>query len=374
MQMNKSKILAIVCLVILLISFVSFFPLCAQDIPNGMVVKVDGTTAKINMGLNKGLTIGQEFYVVRMGNELGVIKVSQIDEYYSLAEITSNNGGEIKPGDVVTTKKPQPQTQTNIQNNNTQKDNNGSVNTNKTQYTKYGDPLKGFEAEMKKHSRKKKFSIKDSIGKVTEQSPLAQQSKVPLYVADAMDVWSATTMTNYMPEGYAVDPFYYLLLASQVFERHRQAKMVSGNTGSSDFEIEAILWDDSLAQSYADYIIFKEAINDPSQAEMVKKDIINQKGLDSSYVFEVKIRNKSSIPIQLSPFKYHMYLVTPQGVRVKAERYDQALDGSVTSNSELSGFVYFPRQTDVSLPLSTSIGKLRVVFEEVMGNSFEFAW
>jgi len=379
--MNKIKYLAGI-IYILFFALVLTSNLFSAPL-RGMVVKVDGSVIKINMGLDKNMKPNTELYIYRVTEPIAKIKITQVDKYYSLGEIISTETGkQIEAGDIAvfeqiqqypkTVETPMPQNNNKYSNNN--KNNNSSNNVD---YTKSSSNFqKNFENAVKNNTRKKFFPIQGGIGNVTEQSPLAQMDKTPLYLMDASDIWTISNWTKNAPAGYSIDPFYYVITVGQIYNRHKQAQTHSGKSNTYGFEVQVTLWNDKLADSYSDYIMYKEAVNDPAKKEAIKQDLIAQKGLNECYVFEVRLRNMAPMPLSVAPFKYHIYLITPEGMRIKTDRYDQTLDGSVPSNSETSGFVYFPK-TAVSSNVTSYTGnssKLKIVIEEIMGSSAEFTW
>ncbi len=108
--------------------------------------------------------------------------------------------------------------------------------------------------------------------------------------------------------------------------------------------IQIVYWDQAMSAAYADYYLYKENIADPVQQASIRRSLMAQKGVQTSAVFQIKIRNMGPGTLQLSPFDWHCYLLDPQGNRVKAERYDEILDKALNPGQEVDGYIYFPRR------------------------------
>lgn len=309
----------------------------------GMITRVESAQVVINMGLNWHVVPNTEFYIYRIAQPIGKIKVIQVDEYSSIAAITTIEPGLLlQVGDVVSdTPYVQPPPQT--------------IEKKK--------PPQKLEDAQKTYDKILKDRTKDSVFKIASTGSI----KIPFN--EVLNLLSSSGITSYggNPE---LNPFYVVNLASQAYNQYSYTKSQSkGNR----VVIEVVYWDNELLDAYADYYAYKEAKTSPEEKIQIRNNLIMEKGVDKFIVFHVKIKNEGPGVVQAAPLNWHMYLLNSAGARVKADKYDEVLDKALNPNTETEGYIYFPK-TDVQGKSIIEPNQVKVVFEDIIGQSGELNW
>lgn len=351
--------------------FVLFWAFCLSGTAageiNGMVTLVQEDSIKINRGLTQGVQTDMEFFIYRMGKPIAKIKVYQVDSYSSWGRAAYLTPGEaVKPGDVVTSEAMAP---------------SFAADTSPLQSPPPGapapspasspsqsapqasppdvsspPPLLRVEDVTKQYEKKCKQN--------TRRFSISLKGKGSISISP-FDILNLASTTGIFTGGLSssVNPWYLGTIGADMYSKYQYSKGQSQGASSS---IDVVYWDKELTDVYSDYVCLKEACTDEAMRQSMRKDVYNQKGLDKSIVFFVIINNKGAGVMQLAPFSWHFYLMTKDGARIKAEKYDEVLDRALNPNADTKGYVYFPRY-DVNGQSVLGDGPVKVQLEEVMG-------
>jgi hypothetical protein len=301
----------------------------------GMVTRVQGEDIQVNLGVDKNIKPGQKLYVYdAMGHPVAVVTVTQVDENASRVQIVSMEPGtSLSLGNQVSdapytpaplpahtpvaatpTASPSPPTSTSS--------------------GKAVDPVKNFGAELKSHTQI--YSFRGGKG-----------GAIKINAIDVLNIVSTLGLTPAGASGYIMNPW---LVTSTAFDTYNTYTATAKANQRARSYIQLIYWDASLASAYADYYLYKEQVTDPVRREEMRRSLMAQKGVQSSAVFQVKIRNMGPGALQIAPFDWHCYMIDPNGNRVKAERYDEILDKALNPGQEVDGYIFFPRRDPVGKP------------------------
>lgn len=317
---------------------------------SGMVTRVDGQNIIINKGSGDNITADQELYVHRMGKPIGKIKIIKVDSYSSTAVITLQNPNEdIKTGDVVSSEPfsvkytpPPPET-------------SGSSNSSSSGSGKSsGDCTASYTEKLKQQIKTASFKsgpkgkVSVGLGEVT-------------MIARAAGSGSSVAYT---------DPWMLVMMGTSLLNQYTTSRKTGQHSG---VDVAVTYFDEGLIDAQAHYFASKEGISDESQIKELKNGIIQQMGLDSYVVFHVKVRNNGNTTLQLAPFKWHMYLMNTQGQKVRASKYDEALDKGMGPKGEEQGYIYFPR-TDESGNTVKQGSLVKISLESILGGNADLIW
>lgn len=351
----------------------------SDDELRAMVIKVEGSKVKVNLGKDKGALPGKELYVCRMGKPVGKVKIIQVDDYYSWCEVVSlESGSTVKIGDVLRSSKPESeyaQEQVKDAPASTQ-----AVPEKSYQKGKTPDFEKALSRYTKIHIFKVPAVTEKNLSPYPTNYPTIGSNPAHPGFGSSTDPAVSTVFDLLNLAGYyslysnpVSKPFFdnnwfaYSSLGGSLYAKYemvRRSQKIKGAEKKASLEIT--YWCDDLVNEYADYYAYKEALDDETLKEKIRKAMKNEKGMKDNIVFEVRINNDTNGIVHLAPFDWHIYLVSPDGTRYKAERCDKSLDNSLGTNQSTSGFVYFKK--------ISSGGPIKIILEDIHGGNKTFTW
>lgn len=322
----------------------------------GMVTRIQREQIAVNLGIQKSVRPGMLLYVYdALQHPVATVKVVQVDDYSSNVEIVSlephaslNVGNTVTdasyvptpPGAAATAPPPH----------------DAGTPGRASPPPKAVDPVKDFEKALKDHTQM--YSFRGGKG-----------GTVKIDTNDVLNIM--TTIGGMAGRGQVaiMNPWLISSTAYDYYERYNTSARMNQKAKST---LEVVYWDEALTNSYANYYTYKETFLDANKKEEVRQSLLAQKGVQTSAVFQVRIRNRGPGTLQLAPFDWHAYLLDPDGNRVKAERYDEILDKAMNPGQEVQGYVYFPRRD----PLGRSyVGDpVQLMIEDVFGERTIVRW
>lgn len=307
-----------------------------------MVIRIEGEKIILNRGASDNLKPDQELYVHRIGKPVGMIKTVLVDTYSSEAVITRLEPDEtIRVGDVA------------------------SFEPFSIAYTP-PPPTPQPEPGKKPLSVPNDYTqqLKDHIRIATFKSGPQGTVKV--------DLWETGLLLNSLGVGsYTpyLDPSMLIWYGISMADRYRYSR---GSGTHYQVTVAICHYDDELIESQARYFASKEGVTDESQILEIKNGIIQQMDAETCEVFHVKVHNGGEDTLQLSPFKWHMYLIDPMGQKVSASRCDEGLDMGLGPGQEAQGYIYYPRRNEAGAP-NASV-PVRIRLESILGGYADLSW
>lgn len=312
----------------------------AQAETAAVVIEADGAAFTLNRGQAEGVNPGDRWQVYRNGSRVGEAVVDSVAEYTARASMLPGSSF-VQAGDLVST---------------------GSV----TGWSSASEAAPRVASRtLGGQSRERaEDAYRDLLNDRTQGRGF--ETPTPANTADTMqDVWSAYHMydlvsTQWTLDGaYVGDPSMIMwAVGGMISDRNASHQMYDGQTVRVD--VEVTYWDEELMDRYSDYVAAREATT-VEQALQLKSSLYAQKGVGEYTVFEVRLKNVGRVAANLKPFKWHMYLMGPDGRPLEAVRYDASLDSQLNPEQEVAGNVYFPRAGGAQ-------DKLVVVFENMFGD------
>lgn len=331
-------------------------PLPAWADPNrpAVVTRVDTGSVGVNFGSQQRAQYGQEFYVYRGGYLVGRIRLTQVQETASTALVVETEPDtSIQVGDVVSAFAPRPGTPSAA-------GPQPPVLATAPPATPAQPLDDGRDFEKLVHERTRTFMFQTGPkNKRVVEVPWFEMANI------------VTSSPGLYGGPWTVDPWMVGSSAWFYYERTKFSKKMNNNTRAY---IEAVYWDESLLSAYTNYYLYKEARTlTPEQQAQTRQSMLVQKGLDKNIVFQVQVTNRGTTPIHLSPFSWHFYLLDGNGNRVKATRYDQALDQDIVIGGQIKGYVYFDRY-DAAGHAVLGPGPVKVLVDDFMGEHATMKW
>jgi hypothetical protein len=320
----------------------------------GMVTRVSGEEISINIGQQKNAQPGMQLYVYdSMGKPVATVRVVEVDDYASRVQILGlEPRSSLSVGNTVTDTAftPTPPGSAPA----TAATPSATPSSEGTPPAKAVDPVKNFEAVLTAHTQM--YSFKGGKG-----------GAIKVDLGDVLNIVSSVGIGN-GSIGIS-NPWLITTTAFETYERYSHSARVNQKARST---IEVVYWDEALTNAYADYYVYKETYLDAAKKEEVRQSLLAQKGVQSSAVFQVRIRNRGPGLLQLAPFDWHVYLLDAEGNRIKAERYDEILDKALNAGQEVQGYVYFPKRD----PLGRSyVGEpVQLLIEDIFGERTTVKW
>jgi len=377
-QLSKNLytiLIAVILMAIILIAVALPSPAQSPSV-SGMVTGIYGDTVKINLGLDKQINPGTEFYVYRMSKPVGVIKINQVDLFTSLAEVTSRQPGlQIAVGDVVSDRPFAATTTTGTAaGSGGQTGTTGSAAAGSAAGSSgTAAPATGAAADPQAQQKKSTEDFTRMLVQYTRSYSFSGGGKGEVKV-DVFDLANLLT-TTYMVSGGSFNYFnswYFLDEAIRHYNTYAYSRGQSKGAGSS---IDVTWWNSKILDAYVNYVSYKETFIEDSQREEIRQNLYQQMDPNQYITFRVAIRNRGPGALQLSPFKWHIYLLDAGGARIKCDHYDEALDRALNPNTETEGFVYFPRLNDLGKPVIGPDQKtLSVVLEDIVSERRTLEW
>ena len=319
----------------------------------GSVIRVEGPVITVNSGQKDQLQLGQTLYVCRMGQPIAEIKVESVGEFSSRAHLQKNlSSNYVLAGDQVQSQAPS----TSFQATSTIASlpvKPGSV----TPPVVVGPATPNLLISAQEAEESYRQMLESRTKKKTFRQKSVSRSAVSPGQETMNNIMTADMLaTSFGPYG---NPGLAIFSAGATLENRHQREVIFGQM-EAEVKIEATYWDMPLMDKYAQYVAVTSGQTSPSGFAGLKNSLIAQKGLDSSQVFEVRLKNTGKTHVQLSPFHWHMFLMGPNNSRVAPTRYDQVLDRQLNAGEEVAGNVYFQKQPTLG-------DKVTVFFEDVYG-------
>ena len=117
-------------------------------------------------------------------------------------------------------------------------------------------------------------------------------------------------------------------------------RWTSSHWGQDCF-VWVVRYPEELAVPWAEAEALRSGMNEAEQ-ERFRKNFISELKLDTSETFLVSVYSFGARPINLSPVRDNVSLLSSSGERIKPTRYDNSLDNP--SGGVVQGLVFFPKQ------------------------------
>lgn len=316
--------------------FLSIFMLIALALPafaelDGMVVNVaDSGEITVNKGIADSVTPGTKWYIYRSGKPKAEIEAVLVDNYTTQARIVSGSG--VSVGDKATTKaftspiagtaeakaQARPTIEDKIPKNQVDP---RFRNTPKPKEETAESTAKAYDKLVASCTKTASFSGGTGKHRKTSIDPMLTYN-----MFSKLNSSSVLTLQNVIPTVYGE-------VAYNKTMRDQQKQCC--------VDIAVTWWSENLLDAYSDMIAFREGRTSTDQRLALRNGLYSQKGVDKFIVFHIKMKNTGRANVQIEPFHWHAYLLDDQGNRVKAERYDQILDRTLTPGQETEGNIYF---------------------------------
>ena len=303
----------------------------------GMLIRVRADEIVVNLGLQKNVRPGTQLYVYdSSGRPVATVRVREVDDYSSRVELVGlEPGGLLAVGNTVTdtpykpapvaARTPAPPPSPGATASPSAPRQSPTPQPSPTTAARTPDPVKGFVASLKGHTRM--YQFKGGKG-----------GAIRVKGADVYNILSTVLLTG--SHSAALNPW---MVTNTVMETYGTYSATSKANQRPRSYLEVVYWDRELMSAYADYYVYKQNLNRSTRDE-VFRNLVAQKGVDTSVIFQIKVMNRGPGVMQLAPFDWHVYMMDPSGNRIKAERYDEILDKALNAGQEVAGYVYFPRR------------------------------
>lgn len=343
--------------------------ICPSYAAQAMVVTNNAGVVTINKGSRDGLRAGQELYVVRSGKKIGTIRITKAEEYYCEATaVSSEMGTVIAPGDMASADSPAAQSPETAAKDTGRS--GGDVSRESIEVYQLTDEKeqKKKEEEKKKQQEETEKSYLSTLGTYTKISTFSKGGKgrVNVSIGDALMAISALGHTTSIPYR---DNWMLFNIGSRTLHNYTTSKAAAGPT--SKVTIGVIYYGEELIRQQAKFFASKENVEDPEQVKAIEDGIRQQLGSDTYTVFQVKLSNTGKTVVQLSPFKWKMYLITNNGQKIRSSRYDEALDRGIGPGQEVQGYMYFPKTDDIGQPIT---GPMKISLENIIEGKAQLSW
>ncbi len=183
---------------------------------------------------------------------------------------------------------------------------------------------------------------------------------------------TATAVNDILSMALAIgvgDPFYIATTGVSVATRHTMGDGYDyygtpTSTSAPASRITAILWDDKLCYSYADYWAYHRGVDSEEKTQFLN-EFMTEHSVVSTLTFQLIIENKTAAPVGLAPFKWKACVVDGEGNRYSLLRYDNVFEGNIGAGDSVDGFIYFPK---------VNSGKIELHIEQIFGDNYEMEW
>lgn len=339
--------------IMMLIVFITAVPIRSDE--SWMVTGQQGDNFEINAGLSAGLEPGVELYVRRATMPVARVKVLEIGQYKTLVSISYIEPGEaLRVGDVVSRTSFEP---------------GASVEVKERMEPKKAAPGKDTSGLTPEQIFAKNLST--NTRNTTFKVSGAGKASVDLVeVANILTALTSVGAVDSVGHLY-INPWLATDLALETYGSVRYSGDQSKKTAT---QVVAVLWDKELMNSFCDMYAYKENMTDPAQVANMRQMMYEDKGLEFYHVFEIKVVNNGPQPIQLAPFKWHVYLLDSNGNRVTCEKYDETLDKTLNPRAQTTGNVYFPKRDAQGIEVLGASDKISLEFENIGGKNGNITW
>jgi len=292
--------------------------------PSGFVIRVEGDRVVINRGGLDSVKVGDRFVVLRQGRNIAEVIVENVNVQDSRAVIAQLFSQEpVLAGDALSlnalpdrateaTPAPRALTPLNMSMQQTQEDYQELLSS-RTHSREFSQKWSGRAGNMKDFDELSMAQVLDGIG----------------YALIPGGGW-------YGPVDMLLRTANQALMTNALHDRMMRDYVAR-------IEIEVVRWDMQLLEAYCKMQAAQQGLASVEEYNALRNQMIRDKSLDKSDVFQVKIRNIGDLNVEMAPFHWHMFLSAPGDQRVVSSRYDQVLDRKLTPKQEVLGFIYFPK-------------------------------
>ncbi|MCL5037836.1 MAG: hypothetical protein M1269_12075 [Chloroflexi bacterium] len=337
----------------MLIASITAMPVLSDE--SWMVTGQQGDNFEINAGLSAGLEPGVELYVRRATMPIARVKVLEVGQYKTLVSISYIEPNEaVKIGDVVSRTSFEP---------------GASVEVKERMEPKKAPPGKDTSNLTPEQSFAKNLSANTR----TTEFRVSGAGKASVSLMDVANILTALTSIGGVTGSgqFYVNPW---LATDIALETYGSVKYSGDQSKKTATQVVAVLWDKDLMNSFCDMYAYKENMTDPAQTANMRQMMYEDKGLEYYHVFEIKVVNNGPQPIQLAPFKWHVYLLDNKGNKVKCEKYDETLDKTLNPRAQTTGNVYFPKRDAQGIEILEPSDKITLEFENIGGRNGNITW
>lgn len=385
MKMRKTILLLfILCSFLIFTSFVAHAKV-------GMIVKVlSQQEMTVNIGKQDGAQTGDNLTVFRIGKAIAIGKIQKIDDTSCVIRILENKTSDMPDiGDSVAK-----DASALTENNNSVSNNPSSVQTYVAQtpganvpvtqpFTQNNNPTNGTQPQMNNTSTGQNVSNKSQEGYLALLRDRTRSETVSVDGTDGDVTCDNSNITDSLLGGYLLwntisfgDPLNIAAMAFQQVTMPRAPDIdpYNNNGGTNvtpapvkvtQSRLSAVLWDEKLCDAYATYASF-EKCGSNEQAPNFKRQLMEQRCINTNTVFQLSIDNTAPYPLNMSSFKWKVYLVDGQGNRYAVTRYDSVFESQIKPNSRVEGFVYFPKVA--------TAGKLELHVDDILNGNRVLEW
>lgn len=335
---------------IILLFFALALPVLADL--EGMVVNVaQSGEITVNRGIADNVTPGTRWYIYRNGSPKAEVEAVLVDNYTTTVRVVSGSG--VAVGDKITTKpfaaapKEKKETAKNIESNIPKNQLDPRFKTTRRVKEETAESTEGrYKKALSSSTKKANFSGGMSKQRRTSINPMMAYNLFSGFTTSHGGgiIWQNAAMT--VPGEVAYNA-----------TMKNQSKYCS-------LDVEVTWWSENLLDAYSDMIAFKEGRTSMEQRLSMRNGLYSQRGADKFLVFHIKMKNTGKANVQVEPFHWHAYLLDGQGNRLKAERYDQILDRTLTPGQETEGNIYFSKYDASGRCLADN--KVTLVLEDIL--------
>ena len=141
--------------------------------------------------------------------------------------------------------------------------------------------------------------------------------------------------------------FFTLPHSSHALDASDETIRILERWTSSHWGQDCFVWivhyPDEIVDAWTESEALRSGMSD-SERERFRRNFINELKLDSSETFLVSIYSFGARPVNLSPVRDNISLLSSTGERIKPTRYDNSLDNP--SSGVIQGLVFFPKQSN----------------------------
>ena len=318
----------------------------------GMVVNVaQNGEITVNRGIADNVTPGTRWYIYRNGAPKAEVEAVLVDNYTTMVRVVSGNG--VAVGDKITTKpfatapkEKKEETAKNIE---------STIPKNKVD-PRFKNTRKPKEETAESTENRYRKALSSSTKKASFSGGMNKQRRTSVNPMMAYNMFSSFTTRG--------GGLIWQEAATTVTGEAAYNATMKNQSKFCSVDVEVTWWSDNLLDAYSDMIAFKEGRTSMEQRLAMRNGLYSQRGTDKFLVFHVKMKNTGKANVQVEPFHWHAYLLDGQGNRLKAERYDQILDRTLTPGQETEGNIYFSKYDASGRCLADD--KISLVLEDIL--------
>lgn len=358
----------------LLTAWLLCYPAALSD-EGWLVTRVEADSCRINAGPSSNLKPGDLLNVWRVGELVGQVQVVEVTKFYTTVKpVMVKVMEEIEIGDIANQK--------GLENYRVPPTPGASPTPDKTPSAAQAQAMIAAQSAgltnpapeaspAKTAPPYKKGEFEKAFGKNTKSFLFKTDSSDKGIKISSSDLLNLATGVETITSGVLyfnpwVGADYALAMYNNyIYSQDRKRQSCS--------RLTVTYWNNDLVTAYSRFYANKETITDQKKIDAITNNFAQERGIKDFYTFEIEIANQGPGLLQLAPFKWHAYLLDPQGNRIKADSYDETLDKALNPKSSTRGFVYFPRGNPRGKHL-TEDNKLILLLEDISGKSTQLEW